>query len=197
MADGKEELVARWLPYYAGLARRLAPSCGLDPDEAESEAGLILTLAMQNWNPELCSLKTYLHARVRLRLIDRARQLGGRSRSGRPRRPEARLMTDLAEEADARESGHGRLEDALFRSREPWPGSRLEQEDAVRELLRGLSADERFVLRRAAEGQPMREIGRALGVSESRASQIRLGAERWLRERESERATMERASCTR
>lgn len=82
----------------------------------------------------------------------------------------ASLSHKVVENDDGREMYAA---DMLVDESAAMPDARDEEADAFKKLIRGLSRDEQFVMTLYyVEGVTMREIGDAIGMSESRVSQI-------------------------
>ena len=161
---------------HAGWARRTVLQAirhyriTIDPEEAIAAANLALVEAAGRYTPGgPAAFTTFAHRRIVGAVLDRAHELSDayRERAGAERSyPPAPL----------------RLDDVAPLLRAPDPHGAAEARLEVGRLLAVLTPREREVLRLAyVEDLPLVEVGRRLGVTESRACQISRGAVKKMR----------------
>jgi RNA polymerase sigma factor for flagellar operon FliA len=182
----RNALVEKYLPLARGaamaMARRLPRS--VTEEELLSDAVLGLVRAVEHYDPD-CGTRfvTYASHRIRGAILDELR-----ARDWVPRLTRHRARAAGAEDGLRRMIPFSRIEAERDRTGDD-PALEYEDEDAsgpfklveagddCAVLLAGLSARERATVTfYYAEDRSMREIGAALGICESRVSQILKGA---------------------
>lgn len=168
-------LVARFTPLIRALARKTALRCGLlsDEDDLFAEGMMGLLKAAKTYKPDSrgASFATYVRHRASGAMLDAIRKwdwLGRRTRHNHAcAGTEPPRLVGFAEPVQAPP---------------PAPYVNAEQADSIRALTRGLSREQQFViLSSVVHGLSLGEIGKAVGISESRCSQVRTEALRTLR----------------
>lgn len=148
-------------------ARREGKRRGLDPDEAESVAGLAVAEALRTWRPDRgAKFETWAGHLVNCRLLDAWRlQHGPRCSLRRGGGVSVVGFADLDGASDASE---------LVEADEEPVGWEIEYEEWVRGLARhrGLAGEALATLYLDAAHSTMRLAGRRIGRSESRVSQM-------------------------
>lgn len=166
------------------VARTFVRDRGLPPDlgqEAESEAMVGLMLARESWQEELSSFRSWARRKIAYHLADWVRSSSWAKRTAvqRARRGDRPLTTCTAV-SQFREPVA--LEEMAIGNGN-WI-QRVEDEDLVERILRGASSKVRSVIRGYYfDGLTFKQIGRLLGLSEGRISQIHADAMSRLREK--------------
>lgn len=150
-------------------------------DDAVSDGMLILGRAVADWEADPAIRQrvdraTFVAGRAKLGMIDGLRQRNGRTRTGhypKQRFRESALSLDAPVSKD--HHGFGREKSLLEYVGEPDVDLESISDDAwVEQMLKHLPAREREVIERSVlQGESELSIGKDLGVSESRISQIR------------------------
>lgn len=157
---GPSSLIEEHLSFVLGLARQHRRTPGIQTDDLESVAAETLLRASSRFDPSrAASFRNYVARRVKGAFLDHVRQWEHAGRQGR------HLATQVPFSVLA---GDFNPEDRRRAFTEE-----LEIEDLVAHVLRGTTEREKRILwRRFGDGLSLGEIGRELGLSEVRISQI-------------------------
>jgi RNA polymerase sigma factor (sigma-70 family) len=135
--------------------------------DLESAAGIALWRAAKQWN-KVGDFRSYALNYLRWRMVDEIRTLAGRSLSERERRKTITLNRRYPNDSDYIE-----LQDLIVDEICIDPEDLMVADDRLNGLLTSLPNDrQREVVVRTLLGDTEREIAKALGVTESRISQI-------------------------
>lgn len=172
----RNALIEHYLPLVHGQAMRLKkklPEC-VEQDDLVSDGVFGLTDAIAKFDPARgVRFTTYSLGRISGSMIDGLRDMDWVPRLERRRNPNPTqvgyLSTTIVRSGEKEMSVGDVTEDPT--SREEL--EQIDQRDALRRMLRPLPRSHRAVMLMYYEGNcNMKEIGRAIGMSESRVSQI-------------------------
>lgn len=169
--------VVQFLPLVKRVAERLhGGSSLLDRDDLVGQASLYLLEVVQSYDVDRgMSLKSWIHKKVRFRLLDYMRQMSFLSRSAikKIQNGEQERIYQVSFDTSITYNKKGEAVKLYEILEEHRSTGSLENRDTVRRLFRSLKALDRLIMRLYYfENFSMREIADSIDLSESRVSQI-------------------------